>query len=233
MNGTKQEAGSGSALDDIERVLLRRRCFEEWKRVSGLSEQVVSPELLGNHTGYWEIIINGEAGKPFSGVSEIGAYALSVTSKDSVSWSANQVGLIAATLTGIRTPLALNLNTYTLGGRYDMADAENFGLLSAVGGGWQENRYGHRGSEAACTRSVGRALNRLNLQNVGHGVLTYATKPQQHQVTSFAYRLDTAVFTITGHWCNWQRDFNSIDNAQQAVPAFGWGLLATVRDYEA
>lgn len=90
-DSTRMEAGTALAIDDIERVLFRRRCYEEWKRVSGLAEQIAVPAELGEHEAFWDVIINGEPNERFSGVSEIGSYTLSMPAPDAISWDSNRV----------------------------------------------------------------------------------------------------------------------------------------------
>ncbi|CAB3245570.1 unnamed protein product [Arctia plantaginis] len=145
------EEGTAMALDDVERVMLKRRLYEEWKRGVGISDQAVSPELMGNDRAFWDTIVYG-AGEESDSVSSIGEYALGIASRAQLSWEANaQAEGVMTTLTGVRTPLALNLSDVTERGRYTFMDNERMQHMKGVSGHWLENRVGHEGLEKRWT----------------------------------------------------------------------------------
>ncbi|CAB3229527.1 unnamed protein product [Arctia plantaginis] len=82
------EEGTAMALDDVERAMLKRRLYEEWKRGVGIGDQAVSPELMGNDRAFWDTIVYG-AGEESDAVSAIGEYALGIASRAQLSWEAN------------------------------------------------------------------------------------------------------------------------------------------------
>ncbi|CAB3241810.1 unnamed protein product [Arctia plantaginis] len=71
------EKGTAMALDEVERAMLKRRLYEEWKRGVGISDRAVSPELMGNDRAFWDTIVYG-AGEESDAVSAIGEASTSV-----------------------------------------------------------------------------------------------------------------------------------------------------------
>ncbi|CAB3229485.1 unnamed protein product [Arctia plantaginis] len=96
---SSSEEGTAMALDDVERAMLKRRLYEEWKRGVGIGDQAVSPEMMGNDRAFWDTIVYG-TGEESDSVSAVGEYALGIANRAQLSWEANaQAGGVMTTLT--------------------------------------------------------------------------------------------------------------------------------------
>lgn len=134
------DGGTGLAIDYVERVLLRRRGFEEFKRMSGLSDQAVVPSTLGSFRPLWYSIIFGSGG-PFDSVQKGSAYCMSGLGHRFLSWQANQEGeAIIPTHTGTRTPLTFNLNEACREGAVSDYGSSDFSWITVAGGERNEGR---------------------------------------------------------------------------------------------
>ncbi|CAB3228065.1 unnamed protein product [Arctia plantaginis] len=211
---TVGEEGTAMALDDIERAMLKRRLFEEWKRGVGIGDQAVSPELMGNDRAFWDTIVYS-AGEESDAVSAIGEYALGIASRTQLSWEANAQAIeVMTTMTGVRTPLALNLSDATERGRYTFVEAERMQHMKGVSGHWLENRVGHEGLDIIDCPSLENALNRLNLLELGPDDIRMCVNPINQEAHIYSYRVDTAIMTTV------------------QAPPFGWGLRVHSRNFQ-
>lgn len=171
--------GTGLALDDVGRSLLRRRAFEEFKRANGLADQPVSPELMGEAEAFWDVIVYGEGdqGESIAGISR---YILDLPTNSKLGWEANRLGVnVVPTFTGVRTPLALNLFECMQRGRYEVGEGAGFKQLSGLGDSWLNSRYAYEGWGTTSDVVVERGLMRINLTNIDGGDLILGTRPQQ------------------------------------------------------
>ncbi|CAB3249200.1 unnamed protein product [Arctia plantaginis] len=135
------------------------------------------------------------------------------------------------TLTGVRTPLALNLSDVTERGRYTFVDNERMQHMKGVSGHWLENRVGHEGLEITDCPSLEKALNRLNLLELGLDDIRMCVKPINQEAHVYSFRIDTAIMTVVGLQCGWVSSFRPLTNPIQQAPPFGWGLRVHSRNF--
>ncbi|CAB3233213.1 unnamed protein product [Arctia plantaginis] len=136
-------------------------------------------------------------------------------------------------MTGVRTPLALNLSDATERGRYTFVEAERMQHMKGVSGHWLENRVGHEGLDIIDCPSLENALNRLNLLELGPDDIRMCVKPINQEAHIYSYRVDTAIMTtVVGLNCGWVSSFRLLTNVVQQAPPFGWGLRVHSRNFQ-
>ncbi|CAB3242515.1 unnamed protein product [Arctia plantaginis] len=116
------------------------------------------------------------------------------------------------TMTGTRTPLALNLSDVTERGRYELVESEKIRHMQGVSGHWLENRVGHEGLEIIDYPSLEKALNRLNLLELGPDDIRMCVKSNNIEAHAYSYRIDTAIRTLVGLTCGWTSSFRPLTN---------------------
>lgn len=121
---------------------MRRRAYEEYKRGNGLGDEPVSRDLMESNPNWWDIIINGGANY-FECIRGVTTLLIDGLTTQELSWEGNDIPANRmVSTTGIRTSLPVNLYDCMRQGKVDVTSSGLLSLLTNIGGGWLESRYG-------------------------------------------------------------------------------------------
>ncbi|KAL4720765.1 hypothetical protein ACJJTC_004132 [Scirpophaga incertulas] len=171
--------GDSLPIDNVERAVLIRRAFEEYKAAACCADEILAPNSVGNLGPFWSVLVTDTGSGEGDTAEEVGYDLInSAPAETGLSWLVNTFEVPAIGLTGKRTPSGLWLSEHCSGiSTFKLSGMEEFTQLTGMGDWWMNDYFVQPISQQVDAPQVERGLMRLDLLDVAERDISVYSTP--------------------------------------------------------